>query len=112
MRFFVGFFGVCFFVVVVVVFLDMFDNCMCGMVIIVFSMIVFIGFMLVLFIGGFMVEDESIGWRWMVYFIVIMGVVVFIIDLIFFEEIYFFVILVSKVVELRRRIFNWGIYVK
>nr|CDP27259.1 Putative Polyamine transporter [Podospora anserina S mat+] len=111
-RFFAGFFGACPLAVVAAVFSDMFDNRTRGMAITVFSMTVFTGPMLAPFIGGFMVEDESIGWRWTAYLIAIMGAVAFIIDLIFLEETYPPVILVSKAAELRRRTLNWGIHAK
>ncbi|KAK4198503.1 putative polyamine transporter [Triangularia verruculosa] len=111
-RFFGGFFGACPLAVVAAVFSDMFDNRTRGMAITVFSMTVFTGPMLAPFIGGFMVEDESIGWRWTSYLMAILGLVAFVIDLMFLHETYPPVILVSKAAELRRRTLNWGIHAK
>jgi len=50
--------------VVAAVFSDMFDNRTRGLAITVFSMTVFSGPLFAPFIGGFIVENTSLGWRW------------------------------------------------
>ncbi|KAK3371366.1 putative transporter protein [Lasiosphaeria ovina] len=110
-RFFAGFFGACPLAVVAAVFSDMFDNRTRGIAITLFSMAVFTGPLLAPFVGGFIVESY-LGWRWTSYIVAIMGVVAFVLDVIFLEETYPPVILVSKASELRRRTLNWGIHAK
>jgi DHA1 family multidrug resistance protein-like MFS transporter len=110
-RFWGGIFGACPLAVVAAVFSDMFDNRTRGMAITVFSMTVFCGPLLAPFIGGFIVQSY-LGWRWTEWIAAIMGWVAFILDLLFLEETYPPVILVSKAAELRRRTKNWGIHAK
>ncbi|EQB44397.1 putative transporter [Colletotrichum sp. SAR 10_70] len=110
-RFFAGFFGACPLAVVAAVFSDMFDNRSRGSAITVFSMAVFTGPLLAPFIGGYIVESH-LGWRWTEYLAAIMGFFAFGLDLLFLEETYPPVILVSKASELRRRTRNWGIHAK
>lgn len=111
-RFWGGFFGACPLAVVAAVFSDMFDNRTRGLAITVFSMTVFSGPLLAPFIGGFIVADRSLGWRWTEWITAIMGFVAFTLDLCFLEETYPPVILVAKAAELRRRTKNWGIHAK
>ncbi|KAJ4267335.1 hypothetical protein NW762_003439 [Fusarium torreyae] len=110
-RFFSGFFGACPLAVVAAVFSDMFDNRTRGTAITLFSMSVFTGPLLAPFIGGFIVESH-LGWRWTEYLASIMGFAALILDVIFLEETYPPVILVSKAADLRRRTKNWGIHAK
>ncbi|KAI9739379.1 MAG: hypothetical protein M1818_005067 [Claussenomyces sp. TS43310] len=110
-RFFGGFFGACPLAVVAAVFSDMFDNRTRGLAITVFSMTVFTGPLLAPFIGGF-ITTSYLGWRWTEYIAAIMGFVAFGLNLLFLEETYPPVILVSKASELRRRTKNWGIHAK
>ncbi|KAK7424210.1 hypothetical protein QQZ08_008698 [Neonectria magnoliae] len=111
-RFFSGFFGACPLAVVAAVFSDMFDNRTRGTAITLFSMAVFTGPLLAPFIGGFIVDSSSMGWRWTEYLVSIMGFVAFLLDCIFLEETYPPVILIQKAAELRRRTKNWGIHAK
>ncbi|KAF4964376.1 hypothetical protein FSARC_7675 [Fusarium sarcochroum] len=110
-RFFSGFFGACPLAVVAAVFSDMFDNRTRGTAITLFSMSVFTGPLLAPFIGGFIVESH-LGWRWTEYLASIMGFTALILDVIFLEETYPPIILVSKAADLRRRTKNWGIHAK
>lgn len=110
-RFFSGFFGACPLAVVAAVFSDMFDNKTRGIAVTLFSMAVFTGPLLAPFIGGFIVESH-LGWRWTEYLASIMGFTAFALDLVFLEETYPPVILISKASELRRRTKNWGIHAK
>ncbi len=90
----------------------MFDNRTRGLAITVFSMTVFTGPLLAPFVGGFIVMNPNMGWRWTEYLVAIMGFVAFGLDLIFLEETYPPVVLVEKAAELRRRTKNWGIHAK
>lgn len=111
-RFFGGVFGSCPLAVVAAVFSDMFDNRTRGLAITVFSMTVFTGPNLAPFIGGFIVMNPNMGWRWTEYIVALMGFLAFGLDLIFLEETYPPVVLVEKAAELRRRTKNWGIHAK
>jgi DHA1 family multidrug resistance protein-like MFS transporter len=111
-RFFGGFFGACPLAVVAAVFSDMFDNRTRGVAITLFSMAVFTGPLLAPFIGGFIVTNPSLGWRWTEYIVSFMGFLAFGLDFIFMEETYPPAILVEKASELRRRTSNWGIHAR
>ncbi|KAH8811891.1 MFS multidrug transporter-like protein [Xylogone sp. PMI_703] len=110
-RFFGGLFASCPLAVVAAVFSDMFNNRTRGLAITVFSVMVFTGPLLAPFIGGFIVESH-LGWRWTEWLTAILGFSAFILDLLFLEETYPPVILISKATELRRRTKNWGIHAK
>ena len=90
----------------------MFDNRTRGLAITVFSMTVFTGPLLAPFIGGFIIMNPNMGWRWTQYLVAIMGFLAFGLDLIFLEETYPPIVLVQKAAELRRRTLNWGIHAK
>jgi DHA1 family multidrug resistance protein-like MFS transporter len=111
-RFFSGFCGACPLAVVAAVFSDMFDNRTRGIAVTVFSMTVFTGPLLAPFIGGFIVENQSLGWRWTSYIVSFMGFLSFGLNLVFLRETYPPAILVAKAAELRRRTLNWGIHAK
>lgn len=111
-RFFGGAFGSCPLAVVAAVFSDMFDNRSRGLAITVFSMTVFTGPLMAPFIGGFILINPHMGWRWTQYIVGIMGAVAFVLDLFFVQETYPPIVLVQKAQELRRRTKNWGIHAK
>lgn len=74
-------------------------------------MTIFCGPLLGPLVGGFITES-SLGWRWTEYLVGILGCIAFLLDLVFLQETYPPVILVSKAAELRRRTKNWGIHSK
>ncbi|KAL9633035.1 MAG: hypothetical protein Q9204_003560 [Flavoplaca sp. TL-2023a] len=111
-RFFGGVFGSCPLAVVAAVFSDMFNNKTRGLAITVFSMTVFSGPLLAPFIGGFIIMNSSLGWRWTEYLVAIMGFLAFGLDLLFLEETYPPIVLQQKAALLRRRTLNWGIHAK
>ena len=111
-RFFGGLFASCPLAVVAAVFSDMFDNRSRGSAIAIFSLGVFTGPLMAPFIGGFIVENVNLGWRWTEYLMTILGGVALILDVLFLPETYPPVVLVSKASELRRRTLNWGIHAK
>ena len=112
----------------------MFGNRTRGLAITVFSMTVFTGPSLVSefagsvkspfsamlipeftqapFIGGFIIMNPNLGWRWTEYILALMGFLAFGLDLAFLQETYPPVVLVEKASELRRRTSNWGIHAK
>jgi MFS transporter, DHA1 family, multidrug resistance protein len=71
-RFFGGFFGSAPLSVVAAVFSDMFDNKSRGLAVTVFGLCVFTGPLMAPFIGGFIVTNHSLGWRWTEYIVGIM----------------------------------------
>jgi MFS transporter, DHA1 family, multidrug resistance protein len=111
-RFWAGFFGASPLTIVAAVFSDMFDNRTRGMAIAVFSITVFSGPMLSPFIGGFIIMNQDLGWRWTEYITSILAWVGFGLVLLFLNETYPPAILVGKASELRRRTKNWGIHAK
>ncbi|KAI4144337.1 MAG: hypothetical protein LQ340_006693 [Diploschistes diacapsis] len=111
-RFFGGLFASCPLAVVAAVFSDMFDNRNRGSAIAIFSLGVFTGPLMAPFVGGFIVENVNLGWRWTEYLMTILGGAALILDVIFLPETYPPVVLVSKAAELRRRTLNWGIHAK
>jgi MFS transporter, DHA1 family, multidrug resistance protein len=111
-RFFGGFCGSSPLAVVAAVFSDMFDNRTRGMAVAIFAMAVFTGPMFAPFVGGFIVANPRLGWRWTEYLITILGFVALVLDYFFLRETYPPVILVDKAAELRRRTLNWGIHAK
>lgn len=110
-RFFAGLFGACPLAVVAAVFSDMFDNKTRGIAVTLFSMAVFTGPLLGPVVGGYIVQS-SLGWRWTMWLVTIMGGLAFVLDFLFMRETYPPVLLVEKASELRRRTLNWGIHAK
>ena len=111
-RFWAGAFSSCPLAVVAAVFSDIFNARTRGLAITVFSMTVFSGPLLAPFIGGFTVINPHLGWRWTEYFVAMMGFLALALNVLFLEETYPPVVLVSKAAELRRRTRNWGIHAK
>ena len=111
-RFFTGFFGSCPLACVAAVFADTFNNKQRGPAIVIFATTVFMGPMLGPFIGGFILMNKHMGWRYTVYIPGLMGALATGLNLVFLKESYPPVVLVSKAAELRRRTKNWGIHAK
>jgi DHA1 family multidrug resistance protein-like MFS transporter len=111
-RFFAGFFGACPLTCVAAVFSDMFNNRTRGMAITIFSVTVFTGPLLAPFIGGFIILNPDMGWRWTEWIVAMMGFTAFFLNFFFLSESYPPEILVAKAKELRRRTKNWGIHAK
>ena len=111
-RFWSGFCGACPLSVVAAVFADIFGNKQRGPAVVVFASCVFMGPMLGPFIGGFIILDQSLGWRWTSYLTGIMGALSLGLNVFFLPESYPPIVLVGKAAELRRRTKNWGIHAK
>lgn len=109
-RFFAGCLGAAPLVVVPASFADMFGNETRGTAIVIFSMCVFVGPLMAPFIGGFIVANTSLGWRWTEFITAIMAAASFVAIVLFEEETHHPIILVEKAREIRRRTGNWGIH--
>lgn len=109
-RFFAGCLGAAPLVVVPASFADMFGNETRGTAIVIFSMCVFVGPLLAPFIGGFIVKNESLGWRWTEFITGILAAASFVLIIFFETETHHPIILVQKAREIRRRTGNWGIH--
>ncbi|KAF2401124.1 major facilitator superfamily [Trichodelitschia bisporula] len=111
-RFFGGFFGAAPLTIVAAVFSDMFNNQSRGMAITIFAIATFTGPLCAPFIGGFIIMNPNMGWRWTGYIAGIMGAIAFILNLFCLNETYPPILLIEKAEELRRRTKNWGIHAK
>ncbi|KAK6458477.1 putative transporter [Scheffersomyces xylosifermentans] len=109
-RFFAGFVGAAPLVVAAAVMADLFSAKARGTAIAVFAMILFGGPMLAPIIGGFIVKNESLGWRWTSYLCGIIGALSLFMNSFILEETHHAIILVRKAEILRRRTGNWGIF--
>lgn len=110
-RFFAGLFGSCALTIVPAIFSDIFNNEKRGLAIAAFSASVFNGPLCGPFIGGF-ITNSYLGWRWTQYIPAFMAFSCAILALLFLEESYPPIVLVSKASELRRLTRNWGIHAK
>ncbi|GMM45541.1 hypothetical protein DAPK24_021160 [Pichia kluyveri] len=109
-RFFAGCLGAAPLVVVPASFADMFGNETRGTAIVIFAMAVFVGPLLAPFIGGFIVANHSLGWRWTEFLVGILSAASFAFILVFESETHHPIILVYKAREIRRKTGNWGIH--
>ncbi|KAI5370717.1 Putative major facilitator superfamily, MFS transporter superfamily [Septoria linicola] len=110
-RFFAGLFASCPLAVTAAVFADMYSNQYRGLAVTAFSATVINGPLMAPFIGGF-ISKSYLGWRWVAYIPAFMGFAAGTLALLFQEETYGPVVLVSKASELRRLTRNWGIHAK
>ncbi|KAE8354349.1 major facilitator superfamily domain-containing protein [Aspergillus coremiiformis] len=110
-RFFAGFCGACPMAVVGGIFSDLFGNATRGVAITIFSMAVFTGPLLGPLIGG-CITESSLGWRWTMYLVSIMGGVAFLLDVIYLQETYPPVLLMHKAARLRLQTKNWAFHTK
>ncbi|ODV88684.1 hypothetical protein CANCADRAFT_127309 [Tortispora caseinolytica NRRL Y-17796] len=109
-RFFAGFFGACPIAVVGAAFSDVFNNHQRGYSTIVFAAAVFIGPMLAPIVGGYIVANESLGWRWTCYITGIIGSAAMVQMIFLVRESYAPIILSRKAANLRLRTGNWAIH--
>lgn len=94
------------------VFTDMYTPQERNMMMMFFTLTVFIGPMLSQPIGGFIVSNSSLGWEWTEYLPGILGSAAFLAVLIFQKESYWPVILARKADRLRRETGDWSIVAK
>ncbi|KAI5970800.1 hypothetical protein CANMA_000219 [Candida margitis] len=109
-RFFAGFTGSAPFVVAPAVMVDMFKARVRGMAMSVFASVLFGGPMIAPILGGFIVKNHSLGWRWASYMSAIIGCVALTMNTFILQETHHPVLLVRKAELLRRKTGNWGIF--
>lgn len=110
-RFFSGFFAAGPLAIVPACFADLYDDATRGLAITAFAMCVFVGPFASPFVGGFIVDDAHLRWRWTMYITSIMGWLSFGLTL-FLVESYAPAILVIKAGRLRRETKNFAIHAK
>ncbi|KAI5844157.1 major facilitator superfamily domain-containing protein [Tricharina praecox] len=111
-RFFGGVFASCPVTLVGAVFADLFAQETRGTAVAMFSMAVFSGPLFGPIAGGFILQNQDLGWRWTEYITALMGFLALGLCLLFLEETYPPVILIEKAAHLRRITKNWGIHAK
>lgn len=109
-RFFAGFVGAAPLVVAPASMADIFNAVSRGKAMTNFAMVLFGGPMLAPILGGFIVKNPGLGWRYCSYFSGIIGVLSLIGIVFFMDETHHGLILVRKAELLRRRTNNWGIH--
>lgn len=110
-RFFSGLFGSAPLAITGAVFADMFNNKERGLAIAAFSATLMNGPFCGPMVGGFLTKSY-LGWRWVAWIPAFMGYSALVLAVLYQEETYGPVILVSKASELRRKTRNWGIHAK
>ncbi|KAL6450460.1 FLU1 Major facilitator superfamily multidrug transporter FLU1 [Candida maltosa Xu316] len=109
-RFFTAFMGSAAFVVAPAVLADMFQLRTRGRAMTIFAMILFGGPLLAPILGGFIVRNHKLGWRWTTYVCGMIGSLALVLIVFCLGETHHPVILARRAEELRRRTRNWGIY--
>lgn len=110
-RFFAGLFGASQLSVVPAVLSDIYNNIHRGVATALYSLTVFVGPFSAPFIGG-SISSSFLGWRWTLYIPAFMSFASGSLLVIFLEETYAPVLLVSKAATMRRQTSNWGIHAK
>lgn len=109
-RFFAGFVGAAPLVVAPAAMADIFDGKTRGKAVTNFAMVLFGGPMLAPIVGGFIVKNPHMGWRWTSYMSGLIGALALICSAICMDETHHGLILARKAETLRRRTGNWGIH--
>lgn len=109
-RFFAGFVGGAPLVVAPASLADIFSAVSRGRAMTNFAMVLFGAPMLAPILGGFIVKNPRLGWRWCSYFSGLVGVVSLTAVVFLLDESHHGLILVRKAEVLRRRTKNWGIH--
>ncbi|EED15399.1 bicyclomycin resistance protein, putative [Talaromyces stipitatus ATCC 10500] len=100
-RFWCGFFGACPVSVVPAVFADLFSNTTRGLAMTAYSLSVSTSPLLSPVVGGFVVANKSLGWRWTQYITGIMAATALLLNIFLLRETYSPRILKIKVVSIR-----------
>ncbi|KAL2798840.1 major facilitator superfamily domain-containing protein [Aspergillus keveii] len=111
-RFFAGFFGACTLTLAGAIASDMFSPDIFMISMVCFVLTVFAGPLLAPLIGGFIVMNKGLGWRWTHYIPGILGAASFLSLFFFQDETYAPIILVAKAKKLRHETQNWAIHAK
>ncbi|KAF7518068.1 hypothetical protein PCG10_000642 [Penicillium crustosum] len=112
LRYFTGFFGSGPLTLAGAVYGDIFTRKARGMSMVAFCLMVFTGPLTAPFIGGFIMMNSDLGWRWTAYIPAILGVACFILLLVTLDESYPPVILAQKADKLRRDTGDWSLRAK
>ncbi|KAE8352668.1 major facilitator superfamily domain-containing protein [Aspergillus coremiiformis] len=110
LRFFTGFFGSGPLTLAGPAFGDMFSPQQRGVPIVMFCLMVFIGPLAAPFTGGFIITNQSLGWRWTAYIPGILGSAALVLLALFLEETFQPVILARKADRLRRATGDWSLH--
>ncbi|PYH90768.1 putative MFS transporter [Aspergillus ellipticus CBS 707.79] len=110
LRFFTGFFGSGPLTLSGPLFRDMFSQRQLGVPIVMFCLMAFIGPLVAPFVGGFIVMNPSLGWRWTAYIPGILGAALTVPVALVLDETYAPVILAHKAGRLRRETGDWSIH--
>ncbi|KAI5970801.1 hypothetical protein CANMA_000220 [Candida margitis] len=109
-RFFAGFVGAAPLVVAPAVMVDLFNARIRGSAIAVFACLLFGGPMLAPILGGFIVKNQNMGYRWTSYISALIGCLALVMNTFILQETHHPVLLVRKAELLRRKTGNWGIF--
>lgn len=109
-RFFAGVFGASPLCVVPGVLADLYDDAYRGIAISLYALTVFVGPFTAPFIGGFIVANSALGWRWTVYMPTILGFVDVALLVILFPETCAPFILAKKAAIIRRQTGIWSVH--
>ncbi|KAI9040701.1 synaptic vesicle transporter [Aspergillus affinis] len=109
-RFFTGFFGAGPLTLSGAVYGDILAPQIRGAGMVGFCLMVFVGPLLAPTIGGFIIMNDSLGWRWTQYIPGILGAASFISLLLFHDETYVPVLLSNKAARLRQETKDWSIH--
>ncbi|KAB8213035.1 major facilitator superfamily domain-containing protein, partial [Aspergillus novoparasiticus] len=109
-RFLAGFFGSGPLTIAGPAFADMFTPEQRGVPVVTFCLMVFIGPLTAPFIGGFILMNPSLSWRWTAYIPGFCGAAVFLILATFLPETFQPVILMQKARRLRREAGDWSFH--
>ncbi|KAI5966591.1 hypothetical protein CANMA_003268 [Candida margitis] len=109
-RFFAGFLGSAPVVVSAAIMVDITRAKSRGIGMACFGSILFGGVMVAPIIGGFIIKNQKLGWRWVSYVSGIIGCLALACNVFVLEETYHPVLLARKAELLRRKTGNWGIY--
>jgi len=112
MRFFAGVFGSAPIVNVGGVMADMFGPKTIGIAVVVYSLSIVGGPTLGPLIGGAIVTNPNMGWRWTEYIVAIFAFIVTAVGVIFIDESYVPVLLARKARRLRLETKNWALHAK
>ncbi|KAK8040916.1 mfs multidrug protein [Apiospora phragmitis] len=111
-RFMQGAWGVATVTVTPGVFVDLWDIRTRGLATIAWAATIVIGPTMGPIIGSFTVKNESLGWRWTMWFTLIISAFFFVLVLAFFQETWGPIILQKKAKRLRYETKNWALHSK
>ncbi|PWY71678.1 putative MFS transporter [Aspergillus heteromorphus CBS 117.55] len=110
LRFFTGFFGSGPLTLAGPLFRDIFSQRQLGVPIVMFCLMVFIGPLVAPFVGGFIVMNRSLSWRWTAYIPGILGAALTVLVALVLDETYAPVVLAHKANRLRRETGDWSLH--